>query len=143
MSTDPTSDSENVAELQRNINKTKETNTFDSTDPEHQIMDTNRTCIEKPWISIISRIHNVIFKTDTTRENQSNGINLINAPNYYYVTKEGYSNEQEQLLDTLTMIDLGSESMCLHDIYKEQMIYRAVKHNTHNTIVKNCNTTNE
>ena len=141
MSTDPTSDSENVSQLQRNINTT---NTHDPPAPPHQIMDSNRACVKKPWIiSISSCIHDVIFKTDATKENQSNGINLINTINNYYVPKEDYSNEQDQLLDILTMIDLGSESMCLHDMYKEDMMYRAIKHNTNNSIVKHCNTTDQ
>ena len=148
MPKDSTSDSENVAKVQRNINETEDINTHDSTDPHKQLMGTKRACSENSWMNFISRINDVMVKcnvkmTDATKENQPNGNNLNNTLNYYCVPEDGNLSQHEQLLDTLTMIDLGSESMCLFDIYKEDMIYRDVKNDKKSAIVKNCNTTDE
>ena len=72
MSTVSTSDSKNVANVQGNINKTKETNIPNFADPHNHVVDTNMTITEKPWIRIITRIHDVLFKTDTKTERKSN-----------------------------------------------------------------------
>ena len=133
MSTVSTSDSKNVANVQGNINKTKETNIPNFADPHNHVVDTNMTITEKPWIRIITRIHDVLFKTDAKNERTSNDNNLINTLNYYYVPKESYPIQQENLLDTLTVIDLGSEAMCLHDMYKEDMLYNHVELDKNNS----------
>ena len=143
MSTVSTSDSKNVANVEGNINKTKETNIPNFADPHNHVMDTNMTITEKPWIRLISRIHDVLFKTDATNEKHSNENNLSNTLNYYYVSKESYPIQEETLLDTLTVIDLGSEAMCLLDMYKEDMLYNHVEHDKNNPIVKHCKTTDE
>ena len=106
------------------VKQTKDEEIHKPEDSKHHQITSEISCIGGIWKNVFSQFYISIVKPKLTTQ----GLQCVNMdtdtaiiPNT--MAQDNNHSQQQELFDTFTMIDFSSESMCLADIYAEEILF--------------------